>query len=550
MANLLDFYFEQLVQESDLDQLQANFEAADRALMSDQAYIGVVSGFGVVEHAPIPDLTVDIGGPGKAYDQEGRRIFMPSSVTLDVSVDSGGSPTAVANPGNEKWVSVVVQFERVASDLRFGNGVPVYYRQDEGYSFVVVQGAEAASGTATRPGLLPDALLIADFLLAHGDTQIEDAAIESADVVTKPNSRFEWIFNLTASAPASIRVGPIPQAMQGVLTELNTHIANLGNAHPGTAITFTPVGDVAWADFKAATQVTAALNGIVADLSDQGIPGASLVGVDRANLANWKDGTPVSTAVATDIEATLDRIVTDLAGIGPGFDGAGKVGFDDLTFSTRYASVGSVADALDDLAQKATRIAAAETVTGAWDFSAAIDFDAGARIDALMLVGIGNGAQIQRTPRDAANTASSWTFLHEGTQSPLREHGFTTTHTLGAGITEKDLVIWNRGGSAVQTTVVGVEGDLLFWDDSSNPVDATHYHFTGALSQAAGSGTVLGNMTFTPTLLNGGADDFASISLQSLGSGQMAIRTEWGANAGLVKNFAISWRLMVFSSAQ
>src|SRR5687768_2193032 len=126
MANKLDFYFEQLVTESDMDTLQANLELADHQLMLDQGYTGIVYGFDVTEHNPVADLTVDIAGPGVAYDQEGQRIRLPASTNLDLSTDSNASPTAVVGGANEKWVSVFVQFERVPSDLRFdGNGLPV-----------------------------------------------------------------------------------------------------------------------------------------------------------------------------------------------------------------------------------------------------------------------------------------------------------------------------------------------------------------------------------------------------------------------------------------
>ena len=298
MANTLDFHFEQLVTESDMDALQANLQQADRRLMADQVYVGIVRGFQVVEHDPIPDLTVDIQGPGIAYDQQGRRVFMPTTTTLDVSTDSNAASTAVVGVGNEKWISVYVRFTRVESDLRFdGNGVPVFFRQDESFEFIVEQGAEAAAGTATRPALRSDSLLVADILLTHGDTQIFTAAIESADVVSMPSSRFEWVFNLTASAPTSVRVGPLPDAMQAVLTALNNHVTGAGDAHEADAIGFDGSGIPAgWSDLAAATDMQAAIAAIPADLAAS--DGAALVGFDGAALG----------FAATDLQAALAEL--------------------------------------------------------------------------------------------------------------------------------------------------------------------------------------------------------------------------------------------------
>lgn len=286
MANRFNWYLDQLVTEGHMDTAFQNLEQADRLLMKDQAYAGVVSGYSVTQHAPTPDLTVDIAGPGIAYDQEGRRVYMGTTQTLNLAVDSNAASTAVATPGNEKWVSVFVQFDLVLSNqVVDGNSQTVYFNENEGYSFVVVQGSEAAIGAATRPALLPDALLIADVRLENGDTQIVTSRIESADTASKPNSRFQYIFNLTASLPATVRKGPLPAAMQAVLTELNNHIASLSNPHPATAIAFTPVTvPAAWTDVAAATEVNEAINAIVDDLGQT--DGGTLIGFSpTGNLA-------------------------------------------------------------------------------------------------------------------------------------------------------------------------------------------------------------------------------------------------------------------------
>jgi hypothetical protein len=268
----LDFYFEQLVGESDMDQLQSNAEEAMQRIMTDQAYFGVTTGYSVVQHAPVPNLTVDIGGPGIGYDQLGRRVAMSSSVTLNMSTDSNGLPTTVVSSGNEKWVSIFVQFTRVQTDQRFdGNGLPVLYVNDEGYQFIVTQGAEATAGLATRPALRSDALLIGDVKLSFGTTQILNAMIESADVISKPNSRFQYIFNLAASSPAMVRTGRLPTAMQFTLDQLNAHIAGTTGVHPGTAIDNDIVPDsMAWTNLLAGANMSEAIGGLTTDVRESG----------------------------------------------------------------------------------------------------------------------------------------------------------------------------------------------------------------------------------------------------------------------------------------
>lgn len=369
MANLLDFYFEQLVTEGDMDQLQANLEFADHRIMADQGYEGIVQNFGVVEHNPTPDLTVDIAGPGIAYDQEGQRINMPTSQTLDVSVDSNSNSTAVVGGGNEKWVSVFVRFTRNESDLRFdGNGVPVFFSQAESFEFVVVQGAEAAAGTAVRPSLLSDGLLIADILLDFGKTQIFDADIESEDVVTDPTSRFQFIFNLTASAPAEVRVGPLPDAMQAVLTELNNHIADLSNAHDADTIGFDPLSlpiPAAWSALAAASNVQEAIDAIVDDLTQfTATSGAGLVGFDPST----------SDFVNATVQQVLANEVGPLAGNNAW---TGQNDFDDARLTDESSLTD---DGADDDAARETPIIDTPTTT------------VGSNLDKKLIYQIGDGA--------------------------------------------------------------------------------------------------------------------------------------------------------------
>lgn len=378
MANLLDFYFEQLVTEGDLDTMQGNLESSDKLRMTDLLYIGIAQGYDVEEHSPTPDLTVDIAGPGFAYDQEGNRVNMPTSQTLDVSVDSNSNPTAVTTPGNEKWVSVFVQFTRNQSDLRYdGNGVPVYFRNDESFQFVVTQGAEATIGSATRPPLESDALLIADIRLINGQTQILDADIESSDVVTKPNSRFQFVFNLTTSSPEIIRVGPLPDALQDMLDVINGVLTG-GSSSIGYDPASVPS---TWDNLEVATNVQDAIDAIYTDLGDTALsyPGSRQIGVNDS-LWYWANGNQLGGGGLTHLQETITWILDDLYDQTGTDDGAHRIGFDGsarlsgsaVDISATQTTIRKALEKLDDSKGSlgnSNAWTAANTWTGASEFS-------------------------------------------------------------------------------------------------------------------------------------------------------------------------------------
>lgn len=365
MAKLLDFYFLQLVQESDMDTLQLNLEDSQRQLFTDQQYSGIASGYDVVQHSPTPDLTVDIAGPGVAYDDNGRRVFLPAPVNLDVSLDSQGAPTLVNNGGNEKWISVFTQFERDPSDLRFdGNGFPVNFRQDEGQKFIVVQGAEALAGTATRPTIIPDAKLIGDILIEFGTTQIDNGLsdvsvprIESADVVAKPLSRFPFMFNLTASSPAQIRVGPLPAAMQAILTELNNHINGITGNHDATAIDTSNTA-LGWQFLPPALNVQTSLDAIPLDLIDQqaagGFMGSNKIGHNFL-ASDWHDGLFPGGGAAGALGSALNVVVRDLAEASFPDCGTSRIGgfvLDHTATGVEVSTFQALFDQLQDIVDK------------------------------------------------------------------------------------------------------------------------------------------------------------------------------------------------------
>ncbi len=239
MSQRYQYYFLQPVTEEELNEGFAGLENADRALMTDQGLVGIFSGGAVAQHAPVANLTVDVSGPVIGYDDFGQRILAPGpTLNVNVAQDSSSVSTAVAGSSNEKWVSIALQFTRVLTDPREdGNSQTVYFNEAESYLVIVTQGAEAAVGTAPRPSIDPDNLLLCDVNLRFGTTQVLNAAIDT--------TRRQDVF-VMAGSPFSIRSGTLFGAVESMLGNLNEHINNLVGAHPASAIAIS--GLSAWAD--------------------------------------------------------------------------------------------------------------------------------------------------------------------------------------------------------------------------------------------------------------------------------------------------------------
>lgn len=223
------FYFKQPVTEAELN---GAFDAVEQALfhlVSDQGLSGVISAMNGAQVSPTPTLSVTVSGPGAAVDAAGERIFQPNAIdTVVCSQDSSSVSTAVSGGGNERYVSVFIKFKRSASDLRIdGNSNPVYFVENETYQYVVLQGAEAAIGTATKPALDPSMILLFDVHLIHGQTSILNSDISTT-------RRQDAI--VIAGSPLSLRAGSPVGAVSAMLTSLNNHILGVSGAHPASAI--------------------------------------------------------------------------------------------------------------------------------------------------------------------------------------------------------------------------------------------------------------------------------------------------------------------------
>lgn len=306
MANRRDFYFRQLVTEAELDAGFAELERADRDLAIDLGLIGVGYGLGVSQAAS-PNLTVQVTGPGAAYDQAGQRMYIPSTQVVNVAVDESALSTAVVSPGNSRIVSVFLEFDRVLSDPRIdGLSATVYHNRAESYSINVAVGAEGVSPTA--PALRTDQILLADITRTFGQTQILNSDIST--------TRRQWMFKTTSGT--AVAVGTAEEAVQALATAIEANRA-------ATQLNY--AGGGAWLDgtTNPATTVELQLDKILTDLT--ALAGSSRIGAAEIFAGNIPAGTIASQirhVMAKDrVSALMSLRKPSLVGVDGTFTGAG-----------------------------------------------------------------------------------------------------------------------------------------------------------------------------------------------------------------------------------
>lgn len=269
MANRRTYFYRQRVTEAELNAGFQGLEDADRSLATDYGILGVVAGLGVVQ-AAVPNLTVDVAA-GSAYDQQGRRVRVPSTQNLSLATDFNAVSTTVAGVGNEKWLSVFVRFGRNLSDPRVdGNAVTVYFVQDETFQFYVTQGSEAAVGLATRPALESDKILLCDIRRTNGVSTILNAEISTTrrqDLIVSQFSGQE------------VRRNTPQGGVQGLLELLMDHVNGTSGALKQAAASVNYAGGPAWNDAgtNPAATVEAQLDKLISDLA--GTTGGDKVGM-------------------------------------------------------------------------------------------------------------------------------------------------------------------------------------------------------------------------------------------------------------------------------
>ncbi len=377
MADRVDFYFRQRVTEAELDLAFALLEKADRDLAADLNIYGIVSGAVPAPHSPVPDLTVDLTAPARAYDNLGQRMFFGTGQTVDCAVDLVGIPTDVATVGNERWLGIFLRFKRQLSDPRTdGNSQQVFFRRDESFELVVRQAPEGAIGVAPKPALQADELLLCDVRRRPGQTQILVADLDTS-------RRQAFIFAQGTSVAVTTGTWSILQPLAATVqaafdeadAELRDHFTAVARRHAATAIDYAPHG------FVGAGNVQAAVDELIDDLSTGvgGSSGASRVGVDAAagapnalpagsvksqlaqllgflnthvsaptgaHAAAAISTVPHNNIAATNVQAQLQEIVTDLVATGAASPGAGLVGVDAIAGAPTAIGAGTLRAAL------------------------------------------------------------------------------------------------------------------------------------------------------------------------------------------------------------
>ncbi len=412
MSDRTDFYFRQRVSEAELDLAFALLEKADRDLAADLNIYGIVSGAVPAPHPPVPDLTVDLTAPGRAYDNLGQRMFFGTGQTVDCAVDLVGIPTDVATAGNERWLGIFLRFKRQLSDPRTdGNSQQVFFRRDESFELVVRQAPEGAIGVAPKPALQADELLLCDVRRRPGQTQIL-----ATDIDTSRRQAFIFAHgDSVAIEPGTWSIlQPLAATVQAAFdeteAELRDHFTAVARRHAATAIDYAPHG------FVSAGNVQAAVDELIDDLATGavGSSGASRVGVDAAagapnalpagsvksqlaqllgflnthvsaptgaHAAAAVSAIPHNNIAATNVQAQLQEIVTDLVATGASAPGAGLVGVDAIAGAPTAIAAGTLRAALVTLLGGLN--SHVNQANGAHAASAISVADAGANLDAV-----------------------------------------------------------------------------------------------------------------------------------------------------------------------
>jgi hypothetical protein len=377
MADRVDFYFRQRVTEAELDLAFVLLEKADRDLAADLNIYGIVSGAVPAPLSPVPDLTVDLTAPGRAYDNLGQRMFFGTGQTVDCAVDLVGIPTDVATVGNERWLGIFLRFKRLLSDPRTdGNSQQVFFRRDESFELVVRQAAEGAIGVAPKAALQADELLLCDVRRRPGQTQILGSDLDSS-------RRQAFIFaqgsSVSVVSGAWSILAPLAATVQASLdevdAELRDHFTAAARRHAATAIDYAAHG------FVTSSTVQAAVDELIDKLSSAavGTSGASRVAVDAAagtpnalvagtakaqlaallgfinahmsavtgaHNASAVAATAHNNIAAINVQSQLQEIVTDLLTTGASAPGAGLVGVDALAGAPTAIAAGTLRAAL------------------------------------------------------------------------------------------------------------------------------------------------------------------------------------------------------------
>ncbi len=423
--DIFDWYFKQIVTQSQMDWAFDKVQDSLHATSLDNEFLGIVDGLGTAEHAGTPDKTIDVGGPGTAYDPEGQRCYVSDALTIvDCSQDEFGTDSNPPTATFQRYISVFIRFDRDLTEPALdGNNVVVYTKQLESFELFVRLGAEAAAGTAIPAPLMTDAVLLCDILVTNGFTAILNANIDlsrrqdwvrftgtvlgdrvygtSKDAVddilalieswggSLPFSFVSQWFGSVAVAGSTPPPTTIQEALDAIVYDLAqaTGIAKVGSAdYASTYVSWT--GQSGQGALEA---IAAAVNGHIGGGAPQH-PASSItftpVGIIAAtdvqaaiaeiltDYAATTGGTLIGYAgsgwlTASNVSGALDEIVADLALTTAALSGASRIGTQAISGSPESQAVSDVMDVLDKIyghLNDRTERATYEVVSGAWRF--------------------------------------------------------------------------------------------------------------------------------------------------------------------------------------
>jgi len=188
-----NWYWGQRLGQQELDEAFDETEVSIRNIAKDLLGFGlVVSGTtpATVVESTVPDLKVK-ANTFLGYDQNGRRVSNEKSgfqggvnlglpaQNVNLAVDEVAASTAVATPGNEKTLTIFIEFDRWLRDPRTDDAsATVYFDVDESIKFNVVQSAEAVIPNSVPAPARTDQLILADIKIVNGQTAILNTNID------------------------------------------------------------------------------------------------------------------------------------------------------------------------------------------------------------------------------------------------------------------------------------------------------------------------------------------------------------------------------------
>lgn len=195
--NKISWYYKQSVAYADMRYQGDSADASIKnAIKESEQPFGVVSGY---EVTPGTGLNLTVGTTTSvAYDRQGRRMTPTTTpLTQSIAATTAGGSTAVSTGGNERWVSVFAKYGRKYTDAATDgssnavrktvteciNSLGDSSHPDGAYDatvckeagvdkFYITVGAEAPIGTAVRPSLETEGVLVVDVHLVNGQGTI------------------------------------------------------------------------------------------------------------------------------------------------------------------------------------------------------------------------------------------------------------------------------------------------------------------------------------------------------------------------------------------